>query len=160
MPGHTGRYRPVPDISADADPATAMAVGMLNVTAGKKPTFFLTSGGGTSEATPLVAGMVAAAQQGMKTPFGFLNPMLYKLAGTSALHDILPLTAASPSQQRGASCAVAYCGSPGLLLFNVYSTNQAAGFTGQVTRKGYDNMTGLGTPNGQYFVRALRALEK
>jgi hypothetical protein len=35
-----------------------------------------------------------------------------------------------------------------------------SGYTGQVTLKGYDNMTGLGTPNGQKFVTALRKLEK
>ena len=34
-----------------------------------------------------------------------------------------------------------------------------AGYTGQVTLKGYDNMTGIGTPNGQLFISALRGLE-
>jgi hypothetical protein len=33
------------------------------------------------------------------------------------------------------------------------------GYTGQVTVKGYDNMTGIGTPHGQAFIRALRRLE-
>ena len=33
------------------------------------------------------------------------------------------------------------------------------GYTGQVTLKGYDNMTGLGTPNGQSFITALRKIE-
>jgi hypothetical protein len=33
------------------------------------------------------------------------------------------------------------------------------GYTGQVTRKGYDNMTGIGTPRGQVFINALRKLE-
>jgi hypothetical protein len=31
-----------------------------------------------------VAGLVAAAHQGSKVPFGSLNPVLYKLAGASA----------------------------------------------------------------------------
>ena len=34
-----------------------------------------------------------------------------------------------------------------------------AGYTGQVTLKGYDNMTGIGTPHGQVFITALRGLE-
>jgi hypothetical protein len=34
------------------------------------------------------------------------------------------------------------------------------GYTGQVTLKGYDNMTGVGTPAGQQFITALRHLEK
>jgi subtilase family serine protease len=160
LPGHTGQYRSVPDISADADPATAMAVGVFSETPGKKPVFYLTPGGGTSLATPLVAGMVAAAQQGSKVPFGFLNPVLYKLAGTSALHDDLPLSAASPSALRGVWCSVTLCGEQGLDVFDVQSTDAAKGYTGQVTLKGYDNMSGLGTPNGQYFIKALRALEK
>jgi hypothetical protein len=107
-----------------------------------------------------LVGMVAAAQQGLAAPFGFLNPVLYKLAGTSALRDITPLTGTSPSLLRGESCAAADCGSSGLLIFDVYSSDEKAGFTGQVTRKGYDNMTGLGTPNGRYFIEGLRALEK
>ena len=159
-PGHRGRYWSVPDISADADPATAMAVGMLSIQPGKKPRFFLTPGGGTSQATPLVAGIVAAAQQGSKVPFGFLNPVLYKLAGTSALRDVLPLTATRPSALRGAWCDPAICGVQGLLIFDVQSTDTSQGYTGQVTLKGYDNMSGLGTPDGQYFIKALRALEK
>jgi len=31
-------------------------------------------------------------------------------------------------------------------------------YSGQVTQVGYDTMTGLGTPNGQKFITALRAL--
>jgi subtilase family serine protease len=150
----------VPDLSASADPATAMAVGALRVVPGKKPVFFLTSGGGTSEATPLVAGMVAAAQQGMKTPFGFLNPVLYKLAGSRAFRDVLPRTARTPSLYLATSCDVAVCGVQGLTVFDVQSADRAAGYDGQVTLKGYDTMTGLGTPDGQFFVSALRAAEQ
>ena len=159
-PGRSGPYRTVPDLSASADPATAMAVGALRIVAGKKPVFFLTSGGGTSEATPLVAGMVAAAQQGMKAPFGFLNPVLYKLAGTRAFRDVLPRTARTPSLYLATSCDVAVCGVQGLNVFDVQSTDKAAGYDGQVTLKGYDTMTGLGTPDGQFFIDALRATEK
>ena len=32
------------------------------------------------------------------------------------------------------------------------------GYTGQVSMKGYDNMTGVGVPNGQAFIKALRKL--
>ena len=159
-PGRSGWYRSDPDLSANADPATAMAVGLFRVTAAGKKVFYLTPGGGTSEATPLVAGMVADAQQGSKTPFGFLDPALYKLAGSDAFHDILPLTAATPALDRATFCPAADCGAQGLLVFDVQSDNHSEGFDGQVTQKGYDNMTGLGTPNGQFFISALRALEK
>ena len=156
--GLAGVFRSVPDISADADPATAMAVGVLSVQPGSAPQFSLTPVGGTSLATPLVAGMVAAAQQGSTVPFGFLNPVLYKLAGTSALHDALPVTASTPSLFRGTSCDPATCGAQTLTVFDDQSASLPS-YTGQVTLKGYDNMTGLGTPAGQQFITALRALE-
>jgi hypothetical protein len=135
-----------------------MAVGYLS--SGKKPKFALIIGGGTSQATPLVAGMVAAAQQGEKKPFGFLDPVLYQLAGTSALHDPRPLTARSPSLYRAASCDVTNCFAAGLAVFDDQGLSKAAGYTGQVTLPGYDNMTGVGTPSGQAFIAALRKLEK
>ena len=64
-----------------------------------------TSTGGTSMAAPLVAGIVADTQQGRTRPFGFLNPLLYQLAGTTALHDVLPLdsTTRPPAAACGAS---------------------------------------------------------
>jgi subtilase family serine protease len=164
-PGRSGQYRSVPDISANADPATPMTVGNFNTEPGKKQAFYLTPGAGTSEATPLVAGLVADAQQGSKAPFGFLNPVFYKLAKTSAFHDsafhdIVPFTASSPALYRAVSCPVALCGEQALFIFDVQSHSLSQGYDGQVTLKGYDNMTGLGTPNGQYFVKALRAIEK
>jgi len=45
-----------------------------------------------------------------------------------------------------------------LITFDDQNPNMP-GYTGQVTRKGYDNMTGIGTPNGQTFINALRKLE-
>ena len=34
------------------------------------------------------------------------------------------------------------------------------GYTGQVTLGGYDNMSGIGTPDGPAFITALRNLEQ
>lgn len=114
--------------------------------------------GGTSMASPLVAGIVADAQQGQPVPFGFTNPVLYRLAGTTAIRDILPSTSATPGQFRGVVCNVAFCRKPSLITFDDQSPNMF-GYTGQVTRKGYDNMTGIGTPRGQQFIRAMRRLD-
>jgi subtilase family serine protease len=157
--GHTGRYRSVPDIAAEADPFTGMATGVLALRPGKKPRFFLTPVAGTSLATPLVAATVADAQQGSKAPFGFLNPVLYKMAGTSALHDILPITAKSPSLDRAIWCGTGGCHPGFLSLDDDQRISRASGYTGQVTHKGYDNMTGLGTPSGRHFITALRVEE-
>jgi subtilase family serine protease len=159
-PGHhPGLVRSEPDLAADADPATGFATGLLNFPKNKPPAFFLAQVGGTSMAAPLVAGIVAAAQQGQHRVFGFTNPALYRLSGTTALHDMLPLTARSPGLFRSVACTPQACGVVTLLTFDDQSPSMA-GYTGQVTRKGYDNMSGVGTPRGQRFINALRKLER
>ena len=154
-----GTVRSVPDISADADPFTGFAVGYLTFhnKSGKPPTYSQFPVGGTSESSPLVAGMVAAAQQGQPAPFGFVNPALYQLAGTSALHDTLPLTSSSPAAYRGVACSPHDCGIWALTTFDDQSTKMF-GYTGQVTLPGYDNMSGLGTPAGPAFISGLRSI--
>ena len=102
--------------------------------------------------------MIADAQQGQHEAFGFTDPVLYRLNGTPALYDILPSTSRTPGLFRGDVCNVAFCGHLFFVTFDDQSRNMA-GYTGQVTRKGYDNMTGIGTPHGQQFIDALRGLE-
>jgi subtilase family serine protease len=155
-----GTVRSVPDISADADPFTGAAVGYLTFhnKSGKPPTYSQFPVGGTSEAAPLVAGMVTAAQQGQPASFGLVNPALYQLAGTSALYDALPLTSSSPAAYRGVACPPHDCGLWALTTFDDQSTGMF-GYTGQVTLPGYDNMTGVGTPAGAAFISGLRSIE-
>ena len=153
----TGPGRSAPDLSADADPFTGMAVGQLTFRKHRPPVLLLVDTGGTSLAAPLVAGLVTAAQQGQPRPFGFLDPVLYRLAGSSALFDPLPLTPRSPARFRAVFCPTAKCGQP--LLESIDDQRPGLlGNDGQVTLPGYDNMTGLGTPNFPAFVAALRAL--
>jgi hypothetical protein len=106
--------------------------------------------------------MVVAAQQGQGKPFGFLNPALYKLAGTSAFYDTLPITSKDPGLWRGEVCpqTVWFCENPDGTLLRVTDdqSRSVPGYNWQVTEKGYDNMTGLGVPNGQAFITALRKL--
>jgi subtilase family serine protease len=155
----SGLVRTVPDISALADPFTGFAVGLLNFNSQGNPIgYFEAAYGGTSVAAPLVAGMVADAEQGQR-PFGFLNPALYRLAGTSAIHDALPITSKTPARYHGVVCDQAMCGLLSLTSFDDQSYSML-GYTGQVTLKGYDTMTGIGTPNGQNFINALRKAEK
>jgi subtilase family serine protease len=153
-----GPVRSVPDLSADADPFTGLGTGLLSFPAGKAPVYSETDYGGTSLAAPLVAGMVAAAQQGQRRPFGFIDPVIYRLAGTSAFTDTLPLTSHSPAALRGVFCARPDCPFQALITSDDQSTS-LLGYTGQVTLSGYDNMTGIGTPNGAAFINALRRLE-
>ena len=56
-----------------------------------------------------------AAQQGAAEPFGFLNPLLYTLSGSSAFYRTLPLTRHSPALQRAEYCPAAVCGRAGLI---------------------------------------------
>ena len=155
-PGNRGgAVRSVPDISADADPFTGFLEGVLTFPRNRPPKFIQFDIGGTSLAAPLVAGMVTAAQQGQSTPFGQLNPVFYKLAHSGAFFDALPLTSHSPVAWKGTACGVHDCGTTALSTFDDQSPSMT-GYTGQVTLKGYDNMTGVGTPNGQTFIAALR----
>jgi subtilase family serine protease len=157
-PGNRGGLvRAVPDISAVGDPFTGMAVGLLTFNnAGAVTGYMQEPIGGTSLASPLVAGLVADAEQ-YQHPFGFLNPALYKLVGTDGLHDPTPITSETPSRYHGVACDAAMCGVPSLTTFDDQNWSML-GYTGQVTRKGYDTMTGVGTPNGQSFVYDLRAI--
>ena len=146
--------RTVPDIAADADTDTGILIGYIASESKGQPGPYQTQvGAGTSLATPLIAGLIADAQQGQKSAFGFINPLIYHLAGTRAFHDILPVTAAEPEQDRDA-----YLPSSGPLTstaLDVFDSQEHA-YTHQVTARGYDTMTGVGTPNAAAFIRELR----
>ncbi|HYB01621.1 MAG TPA: S53 family peptidase [Ktedonobacteraceae bacterium] len=75
--------RGVPDVAADADPETGLAV----YSAGDWEL-----GGGTSATAPFWAAIAAIANQMAGHSLGFLNPALYKLASSSSytrdFHDI------------------------------------------------------------------------
>jgi subtilase family serine protease len=143
--------RTVPDLSADADRDSGILEGVI-AGGGLYKTFDL---GGTSLACPLVAGMVADAQQGQAAPFGFIDPLLYSLAGTDAFDDVLPLHSSAPAVDRAAVApeSTSGWGHPASEGFDA----QISGDTSQVTARGYDTMTGLGTPNGSAFIDALRS---
>jgi subtilase family serine protease len=164
VPKSFGTTRSVPDISADADLFTGMALGFLSFPKGSAPTYQQIPIGGTSQSSPLVAGMVTAAQQGQETPFGFINPAIYKLYRSSAFFDTLPLASHSPALHRGMDCDIAFlenlCGHPPVQTLITFDDQnpKMTGYTGQITLKGYDNMTGLGTPDGPNFITALRKL--
>jgi subtilase family serine protease len=155
-----GASRSVPDLSALADPTTGISIGMLSFPRHAPPRFVRLLTGGTSLASPLVAGLVADAQQGHQ-PFGFINPVLYRLAGTAAFDDVLPETSRVRTEFRAVICAsddgLCSLGASGRAL-NIFDY-QGRRFTRQVTLRGYDNMTGLGSPDGQAFIAGLRRLE-
>ncbi|MFB7507965.1 S53 family peptidase [Streptomyces broussonetiae] len=146
--------RAVPDIAADGDPDTGLLTGYTESESSGKPGPYRTVvNAGTSLACPLIAGLVADAQQGQKSAFGFINPLLYRLAGTRALHDVLPVGPRTPQQDRAAYLPAD--GSQDSTGVDVFDSQERA-YTEQVTAKGYDTMTGVGTPNGAAFLTGLR----
>ncbi len=95
--------RGVPDVSADGDPATGLAV----YTSGQ-----WTLSGGTSASTPVWAALGAIANQMAGHPLGFLNPGLYKLATSATYHqDFHDITQGNNSNSQAG--VKGYSASPG-----------------------------------------------
>jgi 2-polyprenyl-6-methoxyphenol hydroxylase-like FAD-dependent oxidoreductase len=166
VPKSLGKTRSAPDIAADGDPDTGINVGMLRF-GGKKPVYFEESIGGSSESAPLVAGLVTAAQQGTQEPFGFINPAIYQLNGTTAFFPTLPLTSRTPALYRGVECdlpefANICLSTPGHRVVSLTTFDdqnpKMKGYLGQVTLPGFDNMTGVGTPDLPVFARDMRSI--
>jgi subtilase family serine protease len=141
--------RTIPDISMPGDPNTGMRVGQTQ--SFPNGTYYSTYRlGGTSLSSPLLAGVVAVADSAAGKSLGFLNPAYYKLLGTPALHDVTGATSAHKTQIR-----IDYNNfinaKDGLLVrlqtLDVPTTIR--------TRVGYDDETGVGSPNGAAFFSAL-----
>ena len=154
-----------PDISMDADPSTGFLIGLHETFPSGRVKYGQTRYGGTSLASPILAGVIADADQAAGTPVGFINPAIYKLDGTAgAIDDILP--GGKQAQVRvdhantygpGAKGfiqsfreltyegAITYCDATG---------NCATRPNTLTTAKGYDSMTGLGS-TGPNFVSDL-----
>jgi len=71
-------HRGVPDVSADADPAT----GLPTYVSGR-----WSLAGGTSLSAPIWAAITAIANQMAGHPLGFINPGLYKLGASATYHQ-------------------------------------------------------------------------
>jgi len=145
--------RVVPDIAALGDPTTGMLIGQTQRFPDGDVRYSEYRIGGTSLASPLVAGLLALADQRRGAPIGFANPTLYRAAGTAAFHDI---TKSELSVYPGAA-RVDYINqvdaSDGY-LYTARSFDQDDALTIHV-RPGYDDVTGIGTPNGDAWLTAV-----
>jgi len=123
-----GTTRGVPDVAADADPRTGMALAFTE--SGQN---YLIAGGGNSVATPLWAAVIALADQYADRDLGFVNPALYRIGhGASyrqAFHDVTTGT-------------------------NTV-TFPAQTITGYRATPGWDPVTGWGSPDAQVLVPLL-----
>jgi subtilase family serine protease len=134
--GVVGRHRGVPDISMSA--ACTGAVNVYQSFRGQPVGWYALCG--TSEATPLFAGIVALADQVAGHPLGLINPALYKMAS---------------EHSRG--------------IVSVRSGNTTVSFRqggrshtvhGSRARARYNLAVGLGTVNARYFVPELARLAR
>jgi subtilase family serine protease len=123
-----GTARGVPDVAADADANTGLALAFAD---GKN--YDLYSAGGTSAATPLWAGVIALADQYADRPLGLVNPAIYRTGrgpmGRQAFHDIT--------------------------IGNNSVVQVPRLITGYPATQGWDPVTGWGSPNAQVLVPLL-----
>lgn len=163
--GLPGQYRQVPDISWLADPYTGAIIAIT--VPGESPSLVWQIWGGTSVACPMFSGLWAIANQEAGYPLGQAAPYVYTLPA-GAIYDIVPVSSKTN--------VVAAIQEPGVT--NKYTAAEVAGVTsgaffstiwdypdyqstslaevfgtnpGLYTKKGWDNETGVGTPNAQAF---------
>ena len=144
--------RAVPDVGMDADPTTGMLVGETQ--SFSLPSRFGPAGvhygeyriGGTSLASPLMAGSEAVAQanEGGRR-IGFANPLIYALARVPGeYYDVTPQ--GDPGNVR-ADFANAQ-NADGGILYSVRTFDQDSSLT---TGQGWDDVTGVGSLTPRYF---------
>ncbi|MEU9917242.1 S53 family peptidase [Streptomyces sp. NPDC051001] len=145
--------RVVPDISAIADPNTGFLVGQTQTQADGSESYSEYRIGGTSLASPVIAAVQALAQQarGGKA-IGFANPSIYAKYGTKAYHDVTD----NPTGRQLAVARVdfvnGYDATDGLAT-SVRSLGKDSSLSAV---KGYDDVTGVGTPANGYVASFSR----
>ncbi len=143
VPAASPAGRAVPDVAMDADPNTGMLIGQTQ-SFPEGVHYDQYRIGGTSLASPLLAGMFALAAQHVGGGLGLLNPLLYQ-AG-SAITDVKGNGMPDPGVVRvnynnGLDTAA------GTTPF-VRTFNQNSSLT---TVNGWDTTTGLGVPNPKFL---------
>ncbi len=132
-----------------ADPSTSFLVGQSQSFPDGSVKYSEYQIGGTSLSSPLFASASAIADQVAGGSLGFLNPTLYKLNGSSAFHDI------DHSRTVTGVVRVAYINGVDASA-GARTSLRTLGQTGSIdTRPGYDDVAGVGTPNGVAFLGAL-----
>jgi subtilase family serine protease len=145
-----GAHRAVPDVGMVGDPNTGFLVGQSQSFPDGSIRYSEYRIGGTSLSSPLLAGVVAVADQVKGDSLGFLNPKIYSLSGSSAFRDVNHGQAVTDGVVR-VDFVNGYSSADGLVT-SLRSLNQ----TGTIfTRPGYDDVTGVGSPNGMSFLFSM-----
>ncbi len=141
--GRTGRA--VPDISAFGDPNTGYIVGETQTFPDGSVKYSEYRLGGTSLSSPIIAGIMALADQAAGTPHGFANPLFYSMASSSAYTDILsPASTVAVVRTNFNNGVDASDG----LSYVLRTMNQTLSLK---TTPGWDDVTGLGTPTSSFL---------
>ncbi len=136
--GRTGRA--VPDIAAVGDPNSGYLIGETQTFPDGTVKYSEYRIGGTSLSSPLMAGIMALADQAAGHPHGFANPLFYSYAGTIAFHDVVnPASTVAVVRVDYANGVDASNG----LITSLRTANQTLSLK---ATPGYDDVTGVGTP--------------
>ena len=138
-----------PDIAMVGDPTTGMLVGETQTFPDGSVRYGEYRLGGTSLSSPLFAGFMALADDAAGFSHGFANPVLYALNGTDALRDIVNPRVTIAVVRTNFNNGV---DSKGGISYSLRTMNQTGSLHARV---GYDDATGIGSPNGQNFLDAL-----
>jgi subtilase family serine protease len=125
-----GSMRGIPDVAADGDPVTGIAVITSNAGGG-----YTSSGhAGTSASAPLWAGIIALADQYAQRHLGFVNPAIYQIARGSQYHQAFhDVTAGNSNTAEFPPTTI----------------------TGYRAGPGWDPVTGWGSPDAQVLIPLL-----
>jgi subtilase family serine protease len=137
--------RAVPDIAMDADPTTGMLVGETQ--SFPDGTYYDEYRiGGTSLASPLMAGMQALADQAAGSSTGFINPTIYTAAaaGSDAFTDVVPNHMNDGNVRADFRNGVDASAGIG------YSLRTFGDDSSLTTATGWDDVTGVGSANSNY----------
>jgi subtilase family serine protease len=153
-----------PDISLDADAQSGMLIGLTQAFS-NGVYYGQYKVGGTSLASPLLAGLIADTNQAAGAPLGFLNPALYKAytATPAAFNDILPpakpLSAAvirvdyanTVDKSAGYIVSLRTINYAGPETYCDGTGNCATRNVTLTTAPGFDGLTGLGSPSANFI---------
>ncbi|MFE5815066.1 protease pro-enzyme activation domain-containing protein [Streptomyces sp. NPDC056479] len=143
-----GGNRVVPDIAAIADPNTGFLVGQTQTLPdGTTQAYDEYRLGGTSLAAPVIAAVQALAQEARGgRPLGFANPAIYARHGSKAYHDVTDNPTGSGLAVARVDYVNGYDATDGLAT-SVRSLGKDSSLSAV---KGYDDVTGVGTPANGY----------
>jgi subtilase family serine protease len=158
--------RVVPDISMDADAQTGMLIG-LTQTYPNGVRYGQFKEGGTSLASPLLAGVIADTDQAAGGSVGFLNPTIYgvDVSHPAAFNDIVPPANVHTSAVIRVDFANTVDGADGfnvsLRVLDYQGTETYCDGTGNcasrlvtvTTAPGFDGITGIGSVGSQFIER-------